>query len=124
MQAVNPPGLIDLSKTQIAVAMGLFQIAAAHELEKVSHVEYDSHDICEHYMGKVMERLSAVLPNLPNLGAAAPAMAEAIELALNCKGMIPTTSAAEGGASSYSEAVHIADKLRAALAKAKGESHG
>lgn len=43
----------------------------------------------------------------------------AVEAALAC-GMIPKSSAADGGASKYSEQVRVADFLRAALARVKG----
>lgn len=42
-------------------------------------------------------------------------LAEAVEAAFAC-GMIPTTSANEGGAAKHSQQVRVADNLRAALA--------
>jgi hypothetical protein len=42
-------------------------------------------------------------------------LAEAVEAAFAC-GMIPTTSASEGGAAKHSQQVRVADNLRAALA--------
>ncbi|MDR6768655.1 hypothetical protein J2W88_003959 [Acidovorax delafieldii] len=39
-------------------------------------------------------------------------------------GMVPTSSASDGGASKYSAQVHVADRIRAALAKCQGEQHG
>ena len=35
-------------------------------------------------------------------------------------GMVPTSSASDGGASKYSAQVHVADRIRAALAKCEG----
>ena len=52
---------------------------------------------------------------------AAPDLLEALEDAVAC-GLIPITSASEGGAARFSEQVKAADKVRAAIAKAKGES--
>lgn len=53
--------------------------------------------------------------------AAAPEMIEALEASVAC-GLIPITSAREGGAARFSEQVRAADMVRAAIAKAKGES--
>ena len=53
--------------------------------------------------------------------SAAPEMLEALEDAVAC-GLIPITSAREGGAARFSEQVRAADMVRAAIAKAKGES--
>lgn len=36
-------------------------------------------------------------------------------------GMVPTSSASDGGASKHSAQVHVADRIRAALAKCQGE---
>lgn len=38
-----------------------FDKAVSEELPRVSHVEYDSHEICKHFAGKVRERLAAAL---------------------------------------------------------------
>lgn len=48
-------------------------------------------------------------------------MLEALEASVAC-GLIPITSAREGGAAMFSEQVRVADMVRAAIAKAKGES--
>lgn len=53
-----------------------------------------------------------------NLIVAAPDMYEALAAILP---FVPKTSASEGGASMFSENVRAADKVRAALAKARGE---
>ena len=70
--------------------------------------------ICEVYKGKegIANR---------RLIAAAPDMLEALEAAIKC-GMVPITSASEGGASAHSEQVRVADRIRAAITKAKGDS--
>lgn len=47
-------------------------------------------------------------------------MVFAIEAAIDC-GMVPSTSAKEGGAAKHSIQVHVADQLREALACAKGQ---
>ena len=52
------------------------------------------------------------------LCAAAPAMLEALQA---IEKWVPKTSAAEGGASAYSENVKAADKVRAAISKATKE---
>lgn len=44
---------------------------------------------------------------------------EALEAAVEC-GMVPISSATEGGAMRYVKQAHVADQIRAAIAKAKG----
>jgi hypothetical protein len=51
---------------------------------------------------------------------AAPELLEALEAAIEC-GMVPNTSAAEGGASRFSRQVVVADMIRAAIARARGQ---
>ncbi len=53
--------------------------------------------------------------------AEAPEMLAALEAAIAC-GMVPITSASEGGASKYSEIVRVADRIRTVVARAKGEA--
>lgn len=53
--------------------------------------------------------------------AAAPDLLEALEAAIEC-GMVPISSAKEGGAMKHSIQVKVADQIRAAIARAKGES--
>lgn len=53
--------------------------------------------------------------------AAAPDLLEALEAAIAC-GMVPVSSANDGGANKYSEQVRVADQIRAAIAKARGQS--
>ena len=55
--------------------------------------------------------------------AAAPDMLAALQRAVAC-GMVPATSANDGGAAKYSEMVQVADAIRAAIAKATGVQHG
>ena len=45
----------------------------------------------------------------------------ALEAAVEC-GMVPTSSATEGGAMRYVKQAHVADQIRAAIAKAKGDA--
>jgi hypothetical protein len=51
--------------------------------------------------------------------AAAPELLGALEAAVE-SGMVPKSTAAEGGASAHSEQVRVADLIRAAIAKATG----
>lgn len=51
--------------------------------------------------------------------AAAPELLEALLEAVEC-GMVPVSSAKEGGASAFSAQVRCADRIRAAIAKATG----
>jgi hypothetical protein len=53
--------------------------------------------------------------------AAAPDLLAALQAAVEC-GMVPVTSASEGGAARYGIHVKVADQIRAAIAKATGES--
>jgi hypothetical protein len=41
-------------------ALAAFDAAIAAELPRVSHVEYDSHEICKHFASKVRERIAAL----------------------------------------------------------------
>lgn len=45
-------------------AVALFDSAVAAELPLVSHVEYDSHEICKHFASKVRERMKS-MPDPP-----------------------------------------------------------
>lgn len=70
------------------------------------------------------EGIEAWFPNAEanaRLIAAAPDLLEALLEAIDC-GMVPISSAKEGGASAYSRQVRCADMIRAAIAKARGES--
>ena len=51
--------------------------------------------------------------------SAAPDMLAALEAAVEC-GMVPKSSASEGGALRHSRQVRVADMIRAAIAKARG----
>jgi len=52
--------------------------------------------------------------------AAAPELLEALQAAIEC-GMVPKSSAAEGGAARHVKQLHVADQIRAAISKATGE---
>lgn len=52
--------------------------------------------------------------------AAAPATLAALEAAVAC-GMVPNSSAKDGGPNHRIEQVRVADQIRAAIAQAKGE---
>jgi hypothetical protein len=52
---------------------------------------------------------------------AAPELLKALEAAVEC-GIVPVSSVADGGASKHSQQVIVADQIRAAIAKAKGEA--
>ena len=79
------------------------------------------------YAGNPERRLASyVSPNEEDranarLIAAAPELLEALVEAIEC-GMVPISSASDGGASTHSRQVRCADMIRAALAKATGES--
>ena len=51
--------------------------------------------------------------------AAAPELLAALLAAVEC-GMVPTSSATEGGAMRYVKQARVADQIRAAIEKAKG----
>lgn len=51
--------------------------------------------------------------------AAAPELLEALKAAIDC-GMVPVSSASEGGAAAHSIQVRVADQIRKAIAKAEG----
>jgi hypothetical protein len=53
------------------------------------------------------------------LMAAAPEMLEALEAAVEC-GMVPITSAKDGGAAALTRHAHVADMIRSVIAKTKG----
>lgn len=53
--------------------------------------------------------------------AAAPDLLEALEAAVEC-GMVPRSSAKDGGATRHVWQVIVADQIRAAIAKAKGKA--
>lgn len=55
------------------------------------------------------------------LAMAAPELVEALMEAVDC-GMVPISSASEGGASKFSRQVIVADMIRAAIAKATGKT--
>lgn len=38
----------------------VFSTAAKEELPRVSHIEYDSHEICKHFISKVFERAAEI----------------------------------------------------------------
>ena len=56
-----------------------------------------------------------------SLIAAAPELLDALQAAVGC-GMVPASSASEGGAVRHAAQVHVADQIRAAIAKAIGSA--
>jgi len=54
-----------------------------------------------------------------HLISSAPDLYEALKAAVDC-GMVPISSASEGGAARHSRQVEVADMIRAAIAKAEG----
>lgn len=73
------------------------------------------------YLAEVRDCGSGCVKANASLIAAAPELLEALEEAVAC-GMVPISSATEGGAAKYSRQAQVADMIRAAIAKAKGES--
>ena len=79
-------------------------------------------------LGRESGPIAEALPiNLPltqrdnaRLIAAAPDLLEALEAAIEC-GMVPQSSVSDGGASRHVKQVQVADQIRAAIAKAKGD---
>ena len=55
------------------------------------------------------------------LAMTAPELLEALQQAVEC-GMVPSSSASEGGAAKFSRQVEVADMIRAAILKATGDS--
>lgn len=45
----------------------LIERVATEELKHVSHLEYDSHEICTHFWGKVRDEIFAQMADLANL---------------------------------------------------------
>lgn len=82
------------------------------------------HSIClldiNHATEESQEADEAQMEANARLIAAAPELLEALKEALAC-GMVPVSSANEGGAVMYSEHVRVADMIRAAVAKAEGK---
>ena len=75
-----------------------FDKAVAEELQNVSHVTYDSHEICKHFAGKVRSRLSALMGQTGGGGGVSDETSAALS----------TGSVAEDG-NPASRAVPIAD---------------
>ena len=48
--------------------LALFDVAVASELPRVSHIEYDSHEICKHFASEVRKRLLATPPSAQQEG--------------------------------------------------------
>jgi hypothetical protein len=67
------------------------------------------------YLGRGVQKANA------RLIVAAPDLLEALEAAIDCE-MVPKSSALEGGAVSYSRQVVVADMIRAAISRARGEA--
>lgn len=67
-----------------------------------------------------MVRTSESIANA-RLIAAAPDLLEALIAAVEC-GMVPKSSAAEGGANRHVVQLQVADQIRAAIAKAEGRA--
>ncbi len=84
--------------------MKTFDEAVTAELSRVSHIEYDSHEICKHFAGKLRERLAPAIDSHDEL-------LEALEWAVETLGETMLED-------------HEGVKLRlarAAIAKARGE---
>lgn len=68
-----------------------------------------------HCVGSIEKEMEANA----RLISAAPELLEALRAAVDC-GMVPKSSASEGGAVGYASQVKVADQIRAAIAKAEG----
>ncbi|WP_312708629.1 hypothetical protein [Stenotrophomonas sp.] len=89
------------------------------EDENTGEIEVNSDGrpyVCLVFPGAIDE----VTPANARLIAAAPELLEALIEATAC-GMVPISSAKDGGASTHSRQVRCADMIRAAIAKATGE---
>lgn len=71
------------------------------------------------YLGTPTQLGYEVMRANARLIAAAPELLEALIEAVEC-GIVPVSSASDGGASTFSAQVRCADKIRAAIAKATG----
>lgn len=60
--AYPAPPAAQASDTGRGEALSVFDAALAAELPRVSHVEYDSHEICKHFAGKLRERIATHTP--------------------------------------------------------------
>ncbi len=54
------PAAIAAHEAQPSPVLAAFDAAIAAELPRVSHVEYDSHEICGHFAAEVRKRLAAL----------------------------------------------------------------
>lgn len=62
-------------------ALSVFDSAVTAELQRVSHVEYDSHEICKHFAGELRKRLDGALhSDLEKARAALAASSHAVVL--------------------------------------------
>ena len=57
-----------------AEALSIFDAAIERELPRVSHVHYDSHEICKHFAGEVRKQIEALTsaPPSPSVGGWMP----------------------------------------------------
>lgn len=72
------------------------------------------------FICQLNQSTSAEIEANARLIATAPELLDALIEAVDC-GMVPISSAKDGGASTHSRQVRCADMIRAALAKAAGE---
>lgn len=56
---VRDSRISNLEADLAAARLNAFDKAVADELPRVSHLEYDSHEICKHFAAKVRERIAA-----------------------------------------------------------------
>lgn len=93
---------------------GEFDWCIAATMDGAQHVIVEA-------FGRVAEHVRPNAEANSRLISAAPDMAEALQAAIDC-GMVPISSVKEGGAFRHSRQVEVADMIRAALAKARGET--
>ena len=93
----------------------------AHDGLNLLHKLHERRDWITHFDGRKHHVSWCADVNHPDMRliAAAPELLEALIEAVDC-GMVPTSSAKEGGAARHSRQVEVADMIRAAIAKATG----
>lgn len=95
----------------------------AHDGMNIMHKLHDRRDWIAPHEGRDHHASWCAAVTHPDMRliAAAPELLAALEAAVAC-GMVPVSTAKDGGASAHSIQVRVADQIRAAIAKATGEN--